>query len=393
MGKYTNQVQDPRIRGDFRRIAWITTGFSKDDNDTGGAAAIHNLARELSLKDNIELTIFSLYYPLNQPEYKFYKAKVFSFAGKKAHKKIDKPGMWKECIKKFNDEHRTKPFDLIHSMWAGESGNVAAKLAKKHKIPLIVNICGGELAEIKEINYGSRLKYWQKKFVDTSLNSADKIVSGSDYITDKIEEYYGAKAKNKTVKIPFGADEKIFIPENRRGNKKYSIINIANAVPVKSHETLFRAMRIVNEKYPEAELNIFGHDDKGILRKLASETGIEGCIKINNFTGHEQVAKMLNDSGIFVLSSLYESQNMSIIEAALCGLPVVSTDVGAAREVTEHIIKPGDYKELAIKILNVIDNYETEKEKSVMKIKQLINKYSLSVSVNAFAKLYSDLAH
>ena len=65
------------------RIAWITTGFSKDENDYGGAAAIHNLARELSLSKEIDLTIFSLYYPVNKSEYDFYNAKVYSFAKNK----------------------------------------------------------------------------------------------------------------------------------------------------------------------------------------------------------------------------------------------------------------------------------------------------------------------
>ena len=374
------------------RIAWITTGFSKNENDTGGAAAIHNLARELSLKTGIDITIFSLYYPLNRPEYKFYNAQVFSFAGTKTHKKTDKPGIWRACVKKFGEEHQARPFDIIHSMWAGESGNVASKLAKKYNIPLIVNICGGELAEIKDINYGSRLKYWQKKFVDNSIEAAENIVSGSDFITKKIERYYGTDANNKTKKIPLGVDEKIFFPEETDDkNKKFKLINIANAVPVKSHETLFRAMRLVNEKYPEARLNLFGHDDKGMLRKLASEMGIERSVEINTFIEHHQIANVLNDSGIFVLSSLYESQNMSIIEAAFCGLPVVSADVGAAGEVTEHIVKPGGYEEFALKILHVIDNYEAEKEKSLNKMNELISKYSLGVSVNSFASLYFDL--
>lgn len=376
------------------RIAWITTGFSKDENDTGGAAAIHNLARELSLKPNIELTIFSLYYPLNQPEYNFYNAKVFSFAGTQVHKRIDKPGIWRRLIKKFDELHKAKPFDLIHSMWAGESGNIASKLSRRFNLPLIVNICGGELAEIKEIKYGSRLKYWQKRFVDTSLNNADKIVSGSDYITEKIEKYYGANAKNKTVKIPFGADEKIFFPEKPfDDSRKYKIINIANAVPVKSHETLFRAIKIACNKFPEVKLKIFGKDDKGVLKKLSSEYGVEKNVELNRFIEHEQISGELNESGIYLLSSLYESQNMSIIEAALCGLPVVSTDVGAASEVTEHIVKPGDYKGLASKIIQVIDNYNEKAIKSKEKIAGLRKKFSLQVITDKFEKLYKDLIY
>jgi glycosyltransferase involved in cell wall biosynthesis len=373
-------------------VAWLTTGFSKNENDTGGAAAIHNLARELSLKSNIDLTIFSLYYPLNQPEYKFHNAGVFSFAGNKEHKKINKPGIWKACIKKFGEVHKVKPFDLVHSMWAGESGNVAAKLANKHKIPLIVNICGGELAEIKEINYGSRLKYWQKRFVDKSLNAADKIVSGSDFITDKIMKYYGKDVKDKTVKIPFGVDEKVFYPDKSiEYNNKFNLINIANAVPVKAHESLFKAIKIVSEKYPEVKLRIYGRDDKHTLEKLADGMGAGKIIEINDFIEHDKIAGALNHAGIYVLSSLYESQNMSIIEAGFCGLPVVSTDVGAAREVTEHIVKPGYFENFALKIIQVIDNYDLELKISKEKIPGLLEKYSLNTITDKFEKLYINI--
>ena len=277
-------------------------------------------------------------------------------------------------------------------MWAGESGNVAAKLSKQHKIPLVINICGGELAEIKEINYGSRLKYWQKRFVDNSLNAADKIVSGSDFITDKIEEYYGKDVKDKTVKIPFGVDEKVFYPDKSiEHNKKFNLVNIANAVPVKAHESLFKAIKIVSEKYPEVKLRIYGRDDKHTLEKLAASIGVGKTIEINDFIEHEKIAHVLKQAGIYVLSSLYESQNMSIIEAGFCDLPVVSTDVGAAREVTDHIVKPGDYENLAIKIVQVIDNYEEEAIKSKEKIAELQKKFSLQIITDKFEKLYTNL--
>jgi len=130
------------------RIAWITSGFSKDENDYGGVAAIHNLARELSLNIEIEITVFSFYYPPDKPEYNFYKAKVFSFAQSGKISKPEKIRLWKRCRKKFEEEHKINKFGVIHSIWAGESGYIASRLSKKFNIPFTANICGGELAGI-----------------------------------------------------------------------------------------------------------------------------------------------------------------------------------------------------------------------------------------------------
>ncbi len=374
------------------KVAWITTGFSKDENDYGGAAAIHNLARELSLRGEIELVIFSLYYPVNQPEYNFFKAKVYSFARTENISKLEKFRLWKRCRKKFEEEHSKKPFDIIHSIWAGESGYIASRLGKKYNIPFIANICGGELAEIREINYGSRLKFWQKTFVSIALESADKIIAGSDYIIEKISSYYGLDIINKTVKIPFGVDENMFFPAKQKSRNRFPvIIAIGSAVEVKAYNVLLRAIEIIKQKYPDVLLVVCGRDDKGKLKNIVNGMNLNNNVEIKGFVDYTKIPDALNNSDIFVLSSLYESQNLSLIEASFCGLPVVSTRVGIADEVTEHLSSPGEAEGLAAKIINVIDNYKKESEKALSKISKLKENFSLNNSVNRFIELYKTL--
>ncbi len=380
------------------RIAIITSGFSKDEKDFGGAAAFHNFVKELSLNTEIDVTVFSFYYPINQPEYNFYNAKVFSFAKGKTKSIVSKLKTWRKCEKKFAGEHKSNPFDIIHSMWARESGFISAKLSRKFKIPMIANIAGGELADIKQINYGSRTTQLQKYFVDKTFSKADIIISGSDYITEKIYSYYDSSITSKVRKLPFGADENIFVPaESTQNEKQPVLINIANAVPVKSHETLFKALKIVSEKYPDVLMQCYGRqtpgekNDKNNLEKLAEACGVTGNVKLNGFIDYENIPQVLNNSGIFVLSSLYESQNMAIIEAAFCGLPVVATGVGAAKEITEHIAEPGDYKMLAEKIIYVIENYKQEKQKALSKRESQVSKYSLKTTTSNVIKFYKSL--
>src|SRR5438552_14057401 len=108
------------------RAAIITTVFSKDENDFVGAAAFHNFVKEISLNVEMDVTVFSFYYPINQPEYNFYNAKVYSFASGKTDSIINKIKTWRKCENKFTEEHKKNQFDLIHSMWARESGFVSS---------------------------------------------------------------------------------------------------------------------------------------------------------------------------------------------------------------------------------------------------------------------------
>jgi glycosyltransferase involved in cell wall biosynthesis len=375
------------------RIAWITTGFSKDENDYSGAAAIHNLARELSLSKEIDLTIFSLYYPVNKSEYKFYDAKVFSFAQSTKTSKLEKMRLWKRCRRKFEEEHWKNKFDLIHSMWAGESGYIASRLSRKLNIPFIANICGGELAEIPKIKYGSRMKFWQKTFVNMAFEAADKIIAGSAYIIDKIGVYYDETIQKKVLKIPFGVDENLFFPNKQKSQRPFPIlITIGSAVDVKGYTFMLHAVDRIRKKYPDLMLVICGRDDKGKLRNIVNKLELNDNVAIKGFVDFEKIPIELNEADIFVLSSSYESQNMSLIEAAFCGLPVVSTRVGVAEKITNNLVNPGDAEQLADKLLEVINNYVDEHEKAGSKISELKEKFSLSKSVNRFVELYKSLS-
>lgn len=357
------------------RVAWIIPGFFENENDYRGASAVYNLAEELSKNPDAELTIFTLYFPVNQQEYKFYNSVVFSSAFKNKMSKIDKLEAWLRLKKKFKWEHKKNKFDIIHALWAGEPGIIAARLAKSLGLPLAATICGGELADLPEINYGEQSKFFQKRFIDYALKHADRIISTSGYISEKLKQLYDDNIYQKSVDIPFGVDEEKFIP-GQNDNRTPILINIANAVPVKSHVTLFKALKIVKEKFPEIKLEVYGNDSEDFLDQSVKKYDLSSNVILNRFVSYGDIPQKLNNADIFVLSSLYESQNMSIIEAAFCGLPVVSTNVGIASEVTEHLAKPGEYKELAEKILYLIENLQDERKKALQKRDELVRKFS-----------------
>jgi glycosyltransferase involved in cell wall biosynthesis len=372
-------------------LAWIISGFAGDEKDNNGAPAILNLARELSLSPVIELDIFSFYYPLNKPHYKFHNANVFSFSdgiGNSKHQKID---IWNQVENKFNREHKKRQYDLIHSIWSGEPGYIAARIARKNNVPLVTSVCGGELAEIKEINYGSRLKFFQKKFVNKAFKEADKIIVSSDFIKGQVNKYYKNDVNSKITKIPFGIEHQFFYPDNSTNGTKNDfpvLLNIANAVPVKNHILLFKAFEIFKKEYPDSILKIYGRDENNYLKKLASDTGLQNSIFINGFVDYELIPEIINSADIFILTSYYESQNAAALEAGFCGVPVIGTNTGIIPEITENVVNSFNPGELAKMILKVAGNINGEKKISLDNIKKLISKFSLGVTTEKTIHLY-----
>jgi glycosyltransferase involved in cell wall biosynthesis len=377
------------------RIAVITTGFAKDENDFGGAAALHNFVRELAQTPRMDITVFAMYYPFDMPEYSLFGAKVFSFASVNVNAKPAKMKIWKELKKIFSIEHNKKNFDLIQALWLGESGYLAAQMSKKHMIPMVAASCGGELAGIKSIGYGSQLKRWQKYFVIKTLEQAKFVIIGSDFNINYLKHVYKGKFLGKAVKIPFGVDETMFkfSKHSLSNDGKIALLNVASVLPVKAHEDLFKAVKIVKEKFPGITLICCGNDGKNNLPGLSEKYGIDNNLIIKGEVDHKEMPEIMKSADIFVLSSLHESQNMSIIEASFCGLPVVSTDVGAAKDVTPYLVKPGNYKQLAEEIIKVITDYEAAKKKCASVFNKYRETFTLQGSTKNILKLYNRIVN
>ncbi|MBE2228034.1 MAG: glycosyltransferase family 4 protein [Ignavibacteria bacterium] len=369
--------------------AWVISGFYSDENDFGGAAAIHLLAKELSHDPGIHLTVFALYHPHLIKEFRLHNINVLTLNSYPPEKlnRVRKLKAWRLFHRKFAEKNKLEKFDIIHSFWAGEPGYNASIAAKKHNIPFAANICGGELAAFPEIKYGQQLKKTQKYFIDKTMYRADKIVCGCDFIAEKVSDIYGNNIADKTIRLPFGVDTSLFAPKQAKETSNSGgpvLINIAHAVPVKDHKTLLSAIALVKKHCPGILLKVYGNDPEGYVMSTSENMGIGSNVKVFGFVEYIQIPEALKGSDVFVLSSVYESQNMSILEAAFTGLPVVSTNVGVAREISPYISEPGDAIALAENILIAL-----KQKKPVYK--ELHEKFSLKASAESYKKLYNEM--
>jgi glycosyltransferase involved in cell wall biosynthesis len=112
---------------------------------------------------------------------------------------------------------------------------------------------------------------------------------------------------------------------------------IGRVVPIKDVKTFLRAMQLVTAALPKAEGWIVGSEDEDPAygqecRALARGLGIEKHIR---FLGHQNVADILPQLGLLMLTSISEAQPLAILEAFAAGVPCVATDVGACREQIE----------------------------------------------------------
>jgi glycosyltransferase involved in cell wall biosynthesis len=141
------------------------------------------------------------------------------------------------------------------------------------------------------------------------------------------------------------------IPED-----KVVLVCVAGLRPPKNHSLLLRAYARLRNILPQTVLLLVGPSDPTnpeyteSLKLLIQELGIVDHVR---FLGaRSDVTAILNAADIFILSSLYEGNPLSVMEAMAAGLPLICTAVGGIPELIQHyqtglLVPPNDETALA----------------------------------------------
>lgn len=142
-------------------------------------------------------------------------------------------------------------------------------------------------------------------------------------------------------------------------NKK--IITAGRLVYQKNHKSLINAWKIVDQKHPDWQLEIWGDGAlKNELSKQINTLGLNNKVLLMGYT-NDIISRMLQASGC-VLSSLYEGISLVLIEAMSCGLPVISYSCQCGpKDLIEHgkngfLCKVNDETKLAEYICSIIED-------------------------------------
>jgi polysaccharide biosynthesis protein PelF len=97
------------------------------------------------------------------------------------------------------------------------------------------------------------------------------------------------------------------------------------------------AMKILRERVPTLRAYVLGplDEDPGYVvecRQLVADLDMGDCII---FTGAVNITEYLPSVHVVALTSLSESQPLTLLEAGAAGIPFVSTNVGSCREIIE----------------------------------------------------------
>jgi L-malate glycosyltransferase len=216
--------------------------------------------------------------------------------------------------------------------------------------PIVVNYRGGEADA-----------FFDKAFawVKPSLDRADMIIVPSGFL-----EHVFGKRGCATQIVPNIIDLSRFSMEQNIAaglTADFPRILVArNLEPIYDNATALRALRLVRNTLPTAQLVIAGSGpERQALEDLAKELGLAEAVTFTGKVDNANMANLYYSADVMVNPSLADNMPNSVLEALASGVPVVSTNVGGVPHLVEHdktalLVPPQDAGAMADAILAVL---------------------------------------
>lgn len=127
-------------------------------------------------------------------------------------------------------------------------------------------------------------------------------------------------------------------------HKKYpqfsKIVLMASRLePEKDFELAIHSWAEVIKNFPKAGLIIVGSGgEEAKLKSLVGKLDLNDSIVFESWADQTTLYSYYKTSDLFLVTSMFEGYGMTLVEAQAAGCPIVSTDVGVAKEVGATIV-------------------------------------------------------
>lgn len=250
-----------------------------------------------------------------------------------------------------------------------ECGWVGLKVKKKWRLPLEVQLHTDPFSPY----FSGLLNQVRKIIARRVLRNANGVRVVTLGLKSKISGFTSANIRVLPIYVDKKKieDGKISFDLHARYGWHFILLAVSRLSPEKNLGFALRVLALVREKFPNTGLVIVGSGpEEKVLKLKVKSLKLEDVVE---FVGWQNdLASFYKTANVFVQTSFFEGYGLSLIEAGLCGLPIITTPVGIAQEL-EHgkdaLIYPVDNPELfAQGVVDLIENnYKRENLRTNMK--------------------------
>jgi glycosyltransferase involved in cell wall biosynthesis len=215
-----------------------------------------------------------------------------------------------------------------------------------------------------------RYSLYMRAQIRAALSRADRIIAISRAEAQELVETAGAPPER--IRVVYHGVEPRFRPPAgpeeaapvlaRYGIERPFLFHLGNIEPRKNLVSVFRAYERVLDRADGGVSLVVAGAEGWLCRETLEEARRLTGRRAPIFTGYVpegDVPALLGAASVFVFPSLYEGFGLPILEAMACGVPVVTSDRGAMREIAggaASLVEPEDPDAIAQAILGILED-------------------------------------
>ena len=301
--------------------------------------------------------------------------------------KLNENGAFKVLPKLIKYLKKNKPIVMLSFMEVNNILAIVSRILAFVKVKVIITVHAvltQEKRHSENHNYKTSIS-----LVRYLYPLADGIVGVSQGVVDDLVSMFGiSKYQCKTIYNPVDFIEGEVCQSNSlpfivNRSSKPLILGVGTLKESKDFQNLIRAFHFVR-KEKDSQLCILGEgEERSNLEKLIKNLGLENDISLPGAVNDP--FPYMEQADVFVLSSIWESFGLVLIEAMMTGTPVVSTDcpIGPAEILQDGLYgkitpikNPKKLAQAIVKTLDYpIDSTILKKRANDFSIEKIIPKY------------------
>ena len=332
-----------------------------------------------SLEKEVKVIELGINYSNIQTKKNIFMRKISTFFKKRKHLfKV------KKIVKQYKPDIIISLGDNSSIIGELKNNNIAKVLEIHFEKSKYLNITNNKNGVLGKLIY----KYKKLKTIKMIRNYDEFIVLTKDDKKEWLKDIKIQNIREIPNPLPFVSD-KISKQENK------VIISVGRLEEVKDYYTLIKVWEKLFRKYPDWKLEIYGEGSlRGKLQEKINTLGMETSLILKGT--EKNIKDKYLESSIYIMTSKHEGFGMVLMEAMICGLPVIAFDssCGPKEIITEEedgfLIRNRDLDEMANKLEMLILDKEKRK-KMGKKAHDNIKRYSKSKVMLQWKRLFEKI--
>lgn len=270
---------------------------------------------------------------------------------------------------------------LITTQDPFECGWAGLKIKKKWRLPLEVQLHTDPFTT----GFSGSLNTIRKRLLNKIIPKADSVRVVSQYIGGELVRRYKIDQNKISVLPVFVNKDKVegavlTFDLHARFGWQFVLLTVSRLTQEKNLPLALQVLSLLRQRYPSVGLVIVGAGpEEKSLKLQVKSLKLEHNVVFEGW--QENLASYYKTANVYIQTSHFEGYGMSLVEAGLSGLPVVTTPVGIANDIEDgkeaYVCPQDDAGYFANAIADLLENNQ-KRQNLAINMKSFLREHLLS---------------